>query len=185
MAKQTLSPAAQLLNPKHRKAVELYISNGFKRIPAYVGAGFSEKTADPSAYQFFKRTEIQAYVRELTQPSVSGAAIVQRLVDIAFFNLADLIEVEAGNKLKFKAPLADLPDYMTACIETISETEPKGGGDRQITIKRESAIAALRILAKHFAVDINPREVINAVRGLGFEVIDQSPLAIAEDEDNG
>lgn len=182
MTKKPLSEVAQRLNPKHRKVAETYVTNGYKPQDAYVAAGYSKKSAPTEAYKLLRKPDMQAYVRELMQPELSdsdalaqGKAIFQKLLDIVAFNLADVVEVveEGDDKglVKLKAKLDDLPRHLTACLETVGNTESKRG-KTLLNIKRIDPTFALRLLARFYAYDMNPDEVLARARSLGFELSD-------------
>lgn len=181
MPKKTLSEVAQRLNPKHRKVAETYVTNGYKPQAAYVAAGYSKKSAPTEAYKLLRKPDMQAYVRELMQPELSdsdalaqGKAIFQKLLDIVAFNLADVVEVveEGDDKglVKLKAKLDDLPRHLTACLDTVGNTESKRG-KTLLNIKRIDPTFALRLLARFYAYDMNPDEVLARARSFGLELV--------------
>lgn len=177
--KKQLSEAALALSPKNRLFIEHYVESGYKVKESWTKAGYKSTSNQP--YRVLKLPEAKIYIRELTQPPVlnqdlrvDGTAVLQRLIDIAFSDIKHFFEIDANLKVvRMKCDLSDLPDHISAAIESIKVEEDTKTKNRTITVKMQDRMAALGKLARYFAVDMNPNELIAQVRALGYSVRDE------------
>lgn len=159
------------LTDKQRRFVDEYCET-LNATQSYIRAGYSPNAARVSASQLLSRPNIRAIVdASLAHRKAAREADIERirreLEIIAYFDLADAVEVDERGVLKVK-DLASLPPEVRRAIGEIVQTTTErfeGGKDGasliekvRTSVKGHSKTKALELLMTHFGMNA-PQEV--------------------------
>jgi hypothetical protein len=171
-------------NPRHKAFLENYAKT-FDLVGSFVAAGLRAKRPGqekPEALALLDISEHIEYLRLLAkdreQLSASGDTVLEELSRIAFSSIVDACEwTSTGVILKLPSVI---PDNKMAAIRKVA-THSDAVGNRNITVEMHDKMGALKILAKHFNVDVGINDLISRIRSYGYEVIDTT--IVGEDAD--
>lgn len=170
------------LNPKQAKFCELYaVSNIGSEAYRQAYGCKSDGAAKVGASRLLDNPTIQGYVDALREAhknrlDFDGMRVLKELGAIALANPKEMVRIALeGLSLQ---NIDDVPDEFWPCVAGVKIT-PTEFGDR-VELSFHNKLTALGKLARYFAVDMNPNELISQVRALGYSVTDE----FAEGEDS-
>lgn len=166
-------------NPRYRAFLENYAKT-FDPIGSFVAAGLKAKRAGGERAEAMALLEMPKhieYLRQLVERKdeipVSGDRVLEELSQIAFSTITDACEwTTTGVVLK---PPSEIPAHKIRGIQTVS-THSDAAGNRNVTVKMHDKLGALKVLAKHFNVDVGINDLISRIRSYGYEVIDTTAI---------
>lgn len=144
------------MTPRHYKAINTYLRTDNKYL-ALKKAGYSENTAKHDVDSVFGREdvkqEIQRRVQRMTEKAqLTDDWIIERLMDIADANIADLLSVDANGKPFYN--YKELSPKMRRAImavdidETMAGRGPSAQPVHKIKVRQSDKLRALEMLAK-------------------------------------
>jgi phage terminase small subunit len=187
----TPSTASRALTVKARSFCEHYAATACRdRIDSYFAAGYKAKdrvVARAAVNQLLDRPDVEAYLSELIaarsqRTQINGDRVLEELGRIAFSNIVNYYIRANGKELTMK-DLLTLPDEMTAAIQEISSETTKTGSTI-VRFKLHSKGSSLKALQSYFGVDLNPIELMNRLKSLGFGVLEEGALAKGSGEES-
>jgi phage terminase small subunit len=154
------APHLRPLTDRDNAVLDVYFSNGFRKIPALRELGYAEATCK-NYNQFFDRPHI---IREISRRRatmkdelmIDAKRVLQEYARIAFSNLGDLLVPDDNGDMMMDFTL--MPEHMRSAISEVSvEERTEGRGDdavpvRRIKAKTHSKTEALQALAKHLGL---------------------------------
>ncbi len=176
-------PADSPLNDRQKRFCHEYLVDG-NGAAAYLRAGYksTQNAAKVSASTLLGKPEIKAYLDRLKAEQAQkldfdGMLVLKELGAIAFFNAKEIVKLTIEGITPEK--LDELPDVVWSAIASVKHSDhPELGTKTEFTF--HSKLTALGKLARYFAVDMNPNELISQVRALGYSVTDE----FAEEQDS-
>lgn len=167
-------------NPRYKTFLENYIRT-FDLVGSFVAAGL--KAARPGeekdeALALLDIPEHIEYLRVLTsdcgESQINGDSVLDELSKIAFSSIVDACDWTTTGVI-LKRP-SDIPANKMRAIQTVA-THSDAAGNRNVTVKMHDKIGALKILAKHFNVDVGINDLISRIRSYGYEVVDTTVIS--------
>lgn len=148
----------------------------FDLVGSFVAAGLKTTKLGEEKTQALALLEIPEHIEYLRilagdreEPRVSGDTVLDELSKIAFSSIVDACDwTTTGVILK---PPSQIPANRIGAIKKVA-THSDAAGNRNITVEMHDKLGALKILAKHFNVDVGLNDLISRIRGYGYEVID-------------
>lgn len=175
-------------NARYKAFLENYAKT-FDLIGSYIAAGLKAGRPDGDRAAALALLEIPEHIEYLRilvgdrqEPSVSGDKVIDELSKIAFSSIVDACDwTSTGVILK---PPSQIPGNKMGAIKKVT-THSDAVGNRNITVEMHDKLGALKVLAKHFNVDVGINDLISRIRSYGYEVIDTTIVgedAIENDE---
>lgn len=130
------------LNPKQLKAIDIYMSNGFKKRPALIAAGYAKTTANSNSQSVFSnplvKEEIERrFEKDRRKYNVDRDWVIQRLARIANGGevLARYRKVNPDGTLYYDFEGAT-PDELAVISELTTDEYSEGRGEDAVSIKK-------------------------------------------------
>lgn len=166
------------ISHQHQVFVEEWLRD-FNVVRAHRAAGYvasSEAAARSAGCQILSRPDVQQFLLEVREDDsralgIDRHKIVKALKDVAFSNILDLLMNIQGDTITLEE-LKKLPRQIGYTISSITQERNTRTGEVRLTIKMKDSVAALKVLAKYYGVDLNYNELLARIHALGYEVKD-------------
>ncbi|WP_372395286.1 terminase small subunit (plasmid) [Azospirillum sp. HJ39] len=181
------------LSVQHSLFVQEYLKD-FRGGDAAIRAGYSERSAAPTASRLLQEPRIQAAIAKavgsmLDKFQITNERVLAEYARMAFSDLGDVIEIDDDGTATVNLALIKNNKDARAAIAEINQSDIKlgkdgeGGVERRTRIKMHDKKGALDALAKYLRLMPSERVEVTGKDGAPFEAkltVDLSGLSVEE-----